>query len=1139
MTLLQPPSNLVLIDSAVEDYQILINSVTPETAVVLIDSQQDGIAQITAALAKYSQLQSLHIVSHGNPGELYLGSTRLNWSTLDRHLAQIQSWADALKQGADLLLYGCQVAAGRIGAAFVDRLAHLLGVNLAASTNRTGHPTLGGDWILEQQIGSVTVPLAFSTAALAAYPGILEPIFSNFLYAINSEAGEPSFLRVLDIGDASSTLVPPPPETPIQLPFRSFTLAREANTGQLYFIEEYLPGQNDNNIRLASYNPITNTITALPNLVGVNTSVNVNFLKMAQAQDGTIYAMDQTTTNLYRIDTDGATAGQVTLLGAVAGIVPGSGDLAFNPDNPNEFFVTSTQPNGTLYQLFRVDISNPFAPIGTLVGNVTANGAPLSPAGSGALAFGSDGGLYTSSTNGLYLLGTPDTPTTPGQVTAIATRVGDLNFTANDFASLPTPTPLVDVAVAIADNVTTIAPGSPITFTITVTNLPNSDFSGNQNIQGIPINSLIPPEITNVTWVGSIPGGQGDFPTPNDQSGTGNTINTQVNLIEGGSVTYTVTGIVSPTATPGSFLTVTAGLDTEGLIDPDLSNNTITVPLAQVIPNQPPIANDTSVVVSPGITANIPGISAIDPDPDGSIVSFTILTVPPADQGTVFLGNPATGGTAIAAGQVLTPTQINQVFFQPAPNFSGTTFTYTATDNRNTSDPTPATVTLIKNQPPRVTDSGLSVRPNNVVPVTGVSATDPDGTIQSITITTLPPADQGILFLGDPATGGVPIQAGQALTPDQATQLFFQANPDFEGGTFTFTATDNLGATAATPATLTLALRDCEPGVRRNGGQTSSKLKGTEDIDTLQGGRGDDVLRGLDCPDLLKGNQDRDRIFGNAAEDTLNGGLARDTLIGGAAGDRLVGGRADDRLRGQSGNDTGKGGVGNDRMGGAPGNDVLDGGKGKDNILGGNGDDVIRGNQDNDVINAGADHDSVIGGLGIDNIRGRQGDDTVRAGRGDDLILGGPDNDQINGNQLDDVIRAHAGNDSLRGGNDRDRISGGQGNDVILGGLGKDSLLGGGGSDRFIYTRVREREDIIRDFKVSQNDVIDLRGITTRPKFGSDNFFEDYIQLQRISNGTAVRIESSGDRPGERFRTLAVLEGVRSRAIGADSFLFT
>uniref|UniRef100_UPI0030D97866 Ig-like domain-containing protein n=1 Tax=Microcoleus sp. LEGE 07076 TaxID=915322 RepID=UPI0030D97866 len=243
--------------------------------------------------------------------------------------------------------------------------------------------------------------------------------------------------------------------------------------------------------------------------------------------------------------------------------------------------------------------------------------------------------------------------------------------------------------------------------------------------------------------------------------------------------------------------------DNSGEVSPATATVTA-IPLPIPSPNEPPVANNANFTVGPNSSAPVPGLGGSDPD--GSIASYTINTLPPAAQGVLFLGDPANGGVAVTPGQVLTPAQIGQLFFQSTGSFSGATFSYSATDNRGEVSSATATVTGLlqnPNQPPTANNANFTVGPNSSAPVPGLGGSDPDGSIASYTINTLPPAAQGILFLGDPANGGIAVTPGQVLTPAQIGQLFFQSTGDFTGANFSYSATDNSGEIS--PATATVA----------------------------------------------------------------------------------------------------------------------------------------------------------------------------------------------------------------------------------------------------------------------------------------------------------------------------------------------
>ncbi|MGB3192714.1 MAG: Ig-like domain-containing protein [Limnoraphis sp.] len=137
-------TQLVIIDTQVEDVEKLLKGVIPSTTIILLDSTKDGVQQITQTLQKYTNLSEVHLISHGSPGCLQLGNTQLSLDTLNLYANSLQSWSVDT-----LMLYGCNVAAGDAGIEFIDKLHQFTGAKIAASANKTGYSGLGGDWNLE------------------------------------------------------------------------------------------------------------------------------------------------------------------------------------------------------------------------------------------------------------------------------------------------------------------------------------------------------------------------------------------------------------------------------------------------------------------------------------------------------------------------------------------------------------------------------------------------------------------------------------------------------------------------------------------------------------------------------------------------------------------------------------------------------------------------------------------------------------------------------------------------------------------------------------------------------------------------------------------------------------------------------
>jgi hypothetical protein len=103
-----------------------------------------------------------------------LGGATLNFDSLVQNAAQIKGWGQALAPGADLLIYGCDVAQLADGKALVDALSRLTGANVAASEDLTGAADKGGNWTLEYDTGHISTALAISATEQATWDGVLQ-----------------------------------------------------------------------------------------------------------------------------------------------------------------------------------------------------------------------------------------------------------------------------------------------------------------------------------------------------------------------------------------------------------------------------------------------------------------------------------------------------------------------------------------------------------------------------------------------------------------------------------------------------------------------------------------------------------------------------------------------------------------------------------------------------------------------------------------------------------------------------------------------------------------------------------------------------------------------------------------------------
>lgn len=1040
MTSANYSKTLLIVDPSVHDYRSLTDHLTVEADVLVLEAGRDGVEQITEALASRRSIQSLHLLSHGSPGTLYLGAAQLSMATLTQYADQLRQWVSAFTERAEVLLYGCEVAAGTIGQLFIQKLSHLTGASIAASTNRTGNAALGGDWTLESTVGAILSPSIFSPTAMADFQSVLAPVvFVNETFTRSDVAPGTAFWSS-GIGQGAGD-----EGSPAIAPYLTARPVFDPNPPQVPPNGGGLPGNPGELLD--------------PDGAGVLRLTNATF--------------DQAGFVLYNQPINSGAGLSITFdmfqWGGTArnGLAPGADGISF-------FLIDGSTPYSTTAGAF-----------GGSLGYAQKTGIP--GVAGGYLGIGFDAfGNYSNGGEGRVGSAPGVGPTTqvPNSVVVRGREATGYEYLAG---ATVTSYSLNNVAATTRDAAT-----RRVQVNLTGDGLLSVFVDGNNN--GV----FTDPEELVINNFNTRAAGNGEVPD------------------------FFKFGFAAGTGDSTAFH--------------EIRNLVVTTLTA------PPLTNDSALILPINTAANVPGLGGTDTD--GGVTGFQILTLPSPDQGALFLGNPATGGIPLTVGQTLTPEQITQVFFQSSGSFTGGSFTYTAIDNFGGTSLTPGVVSLGLqpgggpgpgggNLPPNTLGATFALPQNTLTNLPGLGATDPNpgDVITSFTITSVPDPAQGTLFLGLPSADGRPVTVGQVVPAADIGQLFFQSSSTFSGGSFTYAATDSFGLTDPTPATVALnfdGLLDpvgCKPGIQLRGDRRNNRLVGTQDRDLLGGGRGNDRLFGLGCSDNLNGRRGNDRLVGGTAGDRLRGNQGNDELRGNNGIDFLDGGLGNDRAFGGRGRDTIFGRRGNDRLEGRPGDDNIFGGRGNDRILGGANVDILEGQQDNDVIFGQNGNDFINGGLGNDRLFG---------GRKADVIYGRRGQDRIRGNGGPDVLFGNRGNDRLIGGSQADRILGGLGNDVIIGGGGRDILSGGGGRDTFVYRSARHGLDQILDFR-PQDDRINLRGIFNS-RYSNPNRFQRYVRLTEASGGTLVRVDANGDAAGG-FVRLALLQGVAPGDLSSNNFI--
>jgi hypothetical protein len=145
-------SVLILIDSTILDNENLLNQweILPNSKVRLIESRSMGLEAISRIVSEYTNLDTIHLVTHGREGVLHLGGQHFDLSNIILEKNMLKKISNALARDGELLFYGCDIGRGLEGEKFVRNISEIIQHNVAASTNQTGTPILGGDWVLER-----------------------------------------------------------------------------------------------------------------------------------------------------------------------------------------------------------------------------------------------------------------------------------------------------------------------------------------------------------------------------------------------------------------------------------------------------------------------------------------------------------------------------------------------------------------------------------------------------------------------------------------------------------------------------------------------------------------------------------------------------------------------------------------------------------------------------------------------------------------------------------------------------------------------------------------------------------------------------------------------------------------------------
>jgi Ca2+-binding RTX toxin-like protein len=175
-------------------------------------------------------------------------------------------------------------------------------------------------------------------------------------------------------------------------------------------------------------------------------------------------------------------------------------------------------------------------------------------------------------------------------------------------------------------------------------------------------------------------------------------------------------------------------------------------------------------------------------------------------------------------------------------------------------------------------------------------------------------------------------------------------------------------------------------------------------------------------------------------------------------------------------------------------------------------------------VNLTAPSQARLGTMGDDTLAGTGGADIILGGAGRDDITGGAGNDKLYGGADRDDIEGGTGNDQIYGGSGDDKLLGGAGADTLVGGDGADELRGDAGADRFVFHAVGRGSDLVRDFRMSEADKLDLVAVTGAfdPLLHTADAF---VRLTESLGSTLLSVDVDGATGPAGWVQIATLQG--------------
>jgi hypothetical protein len=1080
--------SLVFIDSGLNDYQTLAGGVPPGAEIIILDKNGNGVEQITAKLQTIAEaggtVDQVHIFSHGSSGSLQLGSATLNRHNLPEYESQLQGWRNALSDKADIVFYGCDVAAGS-GSDFVARLGELTGADIAASTDLTGD---GGNWELEFATGHIEAPPALTPEAMADYRGTLKTITVT-----NANDSGPGSLRAAIASAASGDTI----QFASNLANTTITLT----SGQLLIEKKDLTIEAGNARQLTISG--NNASRVLRTAEG--TKVTLRNLIIA---NGRLFGTQE--------NTPLTSAGAGIMTGAGSTLIIESCEIKNNIAGYGGGIFTGSRSKTTITNsLFsRND--------GSRATNTERTGGAIATASGGDLTiknseFSDNIGNYGGAINNM--LG--------------SMRIENSKFLRNKAIAAVGGAVYVDGANASGANALPGAAGGNIIISKSLFNGNIGGAGGAAFLFGYTTDKMLVENshFLNNQAVAKKGEGGGVYHGNSDLTVRNSTFAYNSATTHGGGMWASTAGhvnILNSTYTDnkaggvgGGMVLVKKDSFSTNIVNSTIANNNAGtygggIALLQDIAKAPIIVKnsifDRNTANNPYKTRQHTGGELID---GGNNIQFPAKLTPDWAQDSnatrnikiqdpslgplqfingMYVRLPQPGSLAarqrvgvlpVAPSPALLPTNSNEIAGGSSdPLDLGVTLVPTENPTESeipidTMAPTESEIPIdimapteseipidimapIEPEPPIDTmapteseipiDTMAPIEPEppidtmapteSEIPIDTMAPIEPEPPIDTmapteseIPIDTMAPTESETAALIETATESETAALIETATETE-TQALIETATETQAPTQPQTPRQTQAPTppqtprqTQTPAQNETPRQTETPAQNETPRETETPAPNETPRETETPAPNETPTETPASDDCLLENLNPPDLasillLSNPGQETLNGGNDADSIGGGAINESI------------------NGLAGNDILFGMGGDDNINGGADNDLLFGNEGSDFIGGDAGNDTICAGKDNDAVFGGDGSDYLRGDIGNDIVAGGDGNDSIFGGKNEDILLGEEGQDYILGNLGNDTINAGNGNDIAFGNQGADLIFGLFGDDTLYG-------------------------------------------------------------------------------------------------